>query len=282
MAGNSLPGVKFRARHSNVVRAGEGRRTLGVSKLEPHQIHSAPAIRGDPAEEEAAVGSGAERGGGLGAGTEGVTRSNWKGAKPLPALAPPRLRARALHSAWGSPAGRLRPGGELSSRAPRTSSSVPPQPGPKRLPAPPGPQAGEGAVRDEQGAPGPRAAPRPRSTERPSGGKAGAGGRGGGGSDVLRLPARIARPLGTRAGGEGAGLGVGERIVHPQGRGLRHPEDRACSGAGVHASSGGFTPPQEGHAFAGIPEGLGGGAECPGLALARSAGVQGAAVAGRG
>ena len=113
-AGNALPGVKFRARHSKVVRAGEGRRTLGVSKLEPHQIHFAPAIRGDPAEKEAAAGSGAERGGGLGAGTEGVTRSNWKGAKPLPALAPPRLRARAQHSAWGSPTGSLRPGCELS------------------------------------------------------------------------------------------------------------------------------------------------------------------------
>ena len=236
MAGNSLPGVKFKARHSNVVRAGEGRRTLGVSKLEPHQIHSAPAIRGDPAEEEAAVGSGAERGGGLGAGTEGVTRSNWKGAKPLPALAPPRLRARAQHSAWGSPAGRLRPGGELSSRAPRTSSSVPPQPGPKRLPAPPGPQAGEGAVRDEQGAPGPRAAPRPRSTERPSGGKAGAGGREGAGqtfSDSRReSPVRWGRGLGVRGQGWGSGRGLcirkGEvsgtrRTVRAAGQGSMHP-----------------------------------------------------------
>ena len=184
-ADNWIPGVKFRSRHSKMERAGEGRGTLGVSKLEPHQIHSAPAIRGNPAEEEAAAGSG----GGLGAGTEGVTRSNWKGAKPLSALAPPRLGDRAQHSAWGSPTGRLRPRGELCSRAPRTLSSVPPQPSPKPLPAPPGLQAGEGAGRGEQGA------PRPRSTERPSGGKRE--------SNVPRLPAGIARPLGTRGVGEG-------------------------------------------------------------------------------
>lgn len=252
------------ARHSKMERAGEGRGTLGVSKLEPHQIHSASAIRGDPAEEEAAAGSG----GGLGAGTEGVTRSNWKGAKPLPALAPPRLGDRAQQSAWGSPTGRLRPGGELSSRAPRMSSSVPPQPGPKPLPTPPGPQAGEGAGRGEQSAPCPRAAALPRSTERPSGGKRG--------SNVPRLPARIARPLGTRGGGSGGGLCILRGGVSGTGRTMH------AAGWGVHASSGGFTPPREGHAFSGIPEGLGWGAGCPGLALARSAGVQAAAVAGRG
>lgn len=226
---------------------------------------------GGPRGGRRAAGSGAESGGGLGAGTEGVTRSNWKGAKPLPALAPPRLRDRAQHSASGSPTGRLRAGGELSSRAPPTSSSVPPLPGPKRVPAPPGPQAGEGAGRDEQGAPGPRAAPRPRSTQRPSGGRRGCG------SEVPRLPARIARPLGTRAGAGGRGEDCASA-----GEGSQAPGGPCVQRGGGPCILRGFTPPRKGHAFAGIPEGLGGGAGCPGLALARSAGVQAAAVAGRG
>lgn len=193
-----------------------------------------------------------ESGGGLGAGTEGVTRSNWKGAKPLP-RSPAALRDRAQHSA--SPRGpqpaAFRAGGELSSRAPPTSSSVPPQPGPKRSPRRPDPRRGEGAGRDEQGAPGPRAAPRPRSTERPSGGRRGCG-SGSSQTPGEGSPVRWGRGLGL---GSGRGLCIRREGVS----GTRGP---CVQRGGVHASSG-TTPPRKGHAFA-DPRGLGGGAGCPG------------------